>query len=101
MTVSKTLSIRVDAEDYSFLNRLAAAEKEDISKMVRDLVHRGRVMLAVERYREGKASLGKAAQIAGLSVSETMDLLAQYGVPANLDSSDYLQSLAHSKKAWR
>jgi predicted HTH domain antitoxin len=96
----KTISIRMDADDHSFLNLLAAEEKENISQAVRELVGRGRVMLAVERYRAGKVSLGKAAEIAGLSISETLDILIQYGVPANLDPNDYLQSLGHLKKAW-
>ena len=96
----RTLSIRVNAEDYSFLVRLASAEREDLSKAARDLLVRGRVLLAVERYRSGKASLGKAAEIAGLSVSETMDVLAQFGVEANLDKEDYLASLSSLKGAW-
>ncbi|MGH7860399.1 MAG: UPF0175 family protein [Candidatus Binatia bacterium] len=96
----KTLSVRIDADDYSFLNRLAAAEREDISKAVRDLVSRGRVMLAMERYRQGKASIGKAAEIAGLSLSEIMDLFAEFGIDANLERGDYLRSLDRLKSAW-
>lgn len=91
----KTVSIRVDAEDYAFLARLAAAEKQDLSKAMRDLLGKGRMLLAVERYRAGAASLGKAAELAGVSISEMIDLLAQYGVPANLEHEDYLQSLRH------
>jgi len=90
----------MDDENYAFLTRWAAAEKEDLSKAVRDLVGRGRILLAVERYRAGKASLGKAAEIAGLSISETIDLLNYYGVPANLDIEDYLQSIENLKQAW-
>ena len=43
---------------------------------IRDLVARGRVLLALESYRDGKASLSKAAEVAGLSVSEMMDVWA-------------------------
>ncbi len=89
----KTLSIRVGADDYAFLSRLAAAEKQELSKAVRDLLGKGRVLLAVERYRAGTASLGKAAELAGVSISEMMEVLAQYGVPANLEQDDYLESL--------
>jgi len=39
---------------------------------------RGRVFLGLERYRLGKASLSKAAELAGVSVSEMMDLLAAH-----------------------
>jgi predicted HTH domain antitoxin len=97
---AKTLSVRVDAEDYAFLVRFAAAQKEDISKTARDLLARGRVLLAVERYRSGKASLEKAAEIAGLSITETMDALTELGVEANLEREDYLASLSNLKGAW-
>lgn len=38
----KTLSIRIDDEDYHFLSVLAQEEKEDVSKKVRELVDLGR-----------------------------------------------------------
>jgi predicted HTH domain antitoxin len=94
------LSIRVDPDDHAFLSRLAVAEHADISKAVRDLIKRGRVLLAVERYRAGTASLGRAAALAGLSISEMMDVLAQYGVPANVDPDDYRRSLRTLKALW-
>lgn len=89
----KTLRIRMDVDDFAFLSRLAAANKEDLSKAVRELVRQGRLMLAVEQYRAGRVSLGRAAEIAGLSVSETMDVLARYGVEANLEEHDYLEGI--------
>jgi predicted DNA-binding protein len=45
----KTVSIRLEADDYNFLNSLAEAEREDLSTAVRDLIGRGRVLLALER----------------------------------------------------
>jgi len=60
------MSIRMDRDDYEFLNAISREERSDLSKAVRDLVTRGRVLLAVEKYRKGEASLGKAAQVAGL-----------------------------------
>jgi predicted HTH domain antitoxin len=88
----KTVSIRLEADDYNFLNSLAEAEREDLSTAVRDLIGRGRVLLALERYREGHASLSKAAELAGVSVSEMMDLLAAHGIPADLSSSSIAAS---------
>jgi predicted HTH domain antitoxin len=96
----KTVSIRLDADDFSFLSRLAAAEDEDLSTAVRDLIARGRVMLAVERCREGKASLGRAAEMAGVAVSEMMDLLEKHGVEAGLSVEDYRQSLQKLRQIW-
>ena len=94
----KTLHIRVDADEYTFLSRLAVEAHENVSQAVRDLLEKGRLMLAMEH--AGKASLGKAAEIAGLSVSAMIDLLTQYGVPANLEYDDYLQSLKNMQEVW-
>jgi hypothetical protein len=35
-----------------------------VSKAVRDMVTRGRILLAVERYKKEEASLGRAAELA-------------------------------------
>ncbi len=96
----KTLSIRVDTDDYAFLSCLTEAEKANVSETVRDLLRKGRLMLAMEQYRAGKASLGKATEIAGLPISETIDLFVEYGIPVNLDFDDYRQSLEHTRRAW-
>ena len=96
----KTLSIRVDADDYTFLSGLTETENVNISETVRDLLKKGRLMLAIEQYRAGMASLGRAAELAGMSISETIDLFVMYGIPVNLDVDDYRQSLENARKAW-
>ena len=73
--MTKTMSIRMDQGNYDFLTKMSKQERSDLSKAVRDLVTRGRILLAVERYKAGDASLGKAAQVAGLSVGQMMTLL--------------------------
>jgi len=98
--MAKTVSIRMDEENYAFLHRLAKEEREDLSKAVREVVYKGRVMLAIEKYKKGQASLGKAAELAGLSVGQMITLLAEYGVPSNLETEDYLQGLEHLRKVW-
>jgi len=40
-----------------------------------------RVKVAVERYKKGKISLGKAADIAGFSIEEMKELLRGQGIP--------------------
>ena len=77
---TKTLSIRVNDEDYQFLSALAREEKEDVSKKVRELVDFGRVMLAIEKYRKSEASLERSARIAGISISKMIDILREHGV---------------------
>jgi predicted HTH domain antitoxin len=96
----KMVSIRLEEDDYKFLSTLAEADKEDLSTAVRDLLTRGRRFLALERYREGKASLSKAAEVADVSVSEMMDLLAQHGIPADLRLEDYREGLKKLREVW-
>jgi predicted HTH domain antitoxin len=94
---TKTLSIRVDENDYRFLAALAEEEKEDVSKTVRELVELGRLHLAMDRYRSSGASLEKSAHIAGVSVSRMMDLLRDFGIEANLELEDYRKSLESAR----
>jgi len=44
--------------------------QKDLSKAVGELVTRGRILPAVERYKKGEASLAKAAGLAGLPVGQ-------------------------------
>ena len=90
----------MDRENYEFLTKLSKEGKGDLSKAVRELVHRGRLMLAVERYRKGEASLGRAAELAGVPVGEMISLLADYGVQANLDREDYRKGLENLRRGW-
>jgi predicted HTH domain antitoxin len=97
---TKTLSIRVDDEDYRFLSALAKEEKEDVSKKVRELVDLGRVMLALEKYKKSEASIEKSARIAGVSISKMIDILREHGVEPNLEYEDYLKGLKSVRKVW-
>ncbi|MEA2541261.1 MAG: hypothetical protein QOH35_2627 [Acidobacteriaceae bacterium] len=98
--MTKTMSIRMDRDNYEFLNAISREERSDLSKAVRDLVTRGRVLLAVEKYRKGEASLGKAAQVAGLPVGQMMTLLGEFAVRAKIDQANYRQSLENLAKVW-
>jgi hypothetical protein len=51
--MTKTMSIRMDEDNFDFVSKLSKQEKADISKTVRDLVYKGRVMLAIEKYKRG------------------------------------------------
>jgi len=98
--MTKTMSIRMDRENYEFLNAISREERSDLSKAVRDLVTRGRVLLAIEKYRKGEVSLGKAAEVAALPVGQMMTLLGEFGVRTRIDQEDYRQSLENLTKVW-
>ena len=96
--MSKTMSIRMDRDNYEFLNKITKEERSDLSKAVRDMVTRGRVLLAVERYKKGEASLGMAAELAGPPLGQMMTILAEFGVESRLEKEDYLHGLQNLKK---
>jgi predicted HTH domain antitoxin len=98
--MSKTMSIRMDRENFEFLNELTKEQRSDLSKAVRDMVTRGRILLAVERYKKGEASLGRAAELAGVPVGKMMTILTEYGVESNVEQEDYLQGLQGLSKVW-
>ena len=97
---TKTLSIRMNDEDYKFLSTLAKEEREDISKKVRELVDLGRMMLAIEKYKKSEASIEKSARIARVSISKMVNILREYGIEANLEYEDYLSGLKSLRKVW-
>jgi predicted HTH domain antitoxin len=98
--MSKTMSIRMDRENFEFLNELTKEQRSDFSKAVRDMVTRGRILLAVERYKKGEASLGRAAELAGVTVGKMMTILTEYGVENRVEQEDYLQGLQGLRKVW-
>ena len=98
--MSKTMSVRMDRDNYDFLHEITKAEGSDLSKAVRDMVTRGRILLAVERYKKGEASLGRAAELAGVPVGQMMTILTEFGVESRLEKEDYLRGLKNLQKAW-
>jgi hypothetical protein len=48
----------------------------------------------------GKVSLSKAAETAGVSVSEMMDVLAEHGIASDLSVEDYRESLHALRGIW-
>jgi len=70
----------------SDLMRILRLDEEELEKAVR-------LYLAIELYREGVVSLGKAAEIAGLSRWEMMEVLASKGIPLNYDEDDLREDI--------
>jgi len=98
--MTKTMSIRMDRENLEFLNEFTKEQRSDFSKAVRDMVTRGRIMLAVERYRNGVASLGRAAEIAGVPIGQMMSILAEFAVESRIEQEDYLRGLEGLRRVW-
>ncbi len=96
----RTLSIRLESKELSFLQALAHEQRQNLSDTIRKLLQQGRVLVAVNRYREGSVSIGRAAELAGMPLGVFMDLLSQLGVESSVSLVDYLEGLEHVRKAW-
>jgi predicted HTH domain antitoxin len=68
------------------------------SEMLRELIDQGRKMKSIELYKQGRVSLGLGAKIAGLSISEYIDLLKEYKVQINIDIDDAKKALEYARK---
>ena len=94
------MSIGIEGKDYSLIEELSKIEGEEKSKVLEELMELGRMMFALRRYEEGKLSLGKAAEIAGMSLSEFMDLLSEFGIKSRISYEDYLEGFDNLKEVW-
>ena len=90
----------MDRENFDFLNEFTKEQRSDLSKAVRDMITRGRILLAMERYKQGEASLGRAAELAGVPLGQMMTILTEYGVESRIQEEDYLQGLEGLRKVW-
>lgn len=83
----KTVSIRLDEKTLKRTGMIAKAENLERSDAIRQSIAAGLEMLskkiATEKYRSGAFSLSQAADFAGISLGEMIDLLSQSGIKAN------------------
>lgn len=89
--MNDVVTVRLPKEDINAIEKIALGTAKDKSTTLRELVEQGRIYFAITEYKEGKISLGKAADIAGVSIAEMMDLLAKLGIKSNIEVDDYLE----------
>ena len=92
------VTARVPEDLYEALEEVREAERLDRSTAIARLLERGleewRVDTAVGRYRDGDASLGRAAEIADVTIWQFLDILEARGVEASYSESDLDADLA-------
>ena len=88
--MNNVLTVRLPREDLEVVKDIALKFKKDKSTTIRELLELGKIHFALIQYKEGKISLGRAAEIAGLTISEIIDLLSELGIKCRMDAEDYL-----------
>lgn len=91
----ETVSSRLDLDAINLFGKVL---NEKRSEVVRELVESGKKTKAVELYRMKKVSLGLGARLAGVTLSEFLDLLKENNVYLNLEKEDVKQALATARK---
>lgn len=92
------ISLRLKDRDFKRVNELSKIEHKDKSTVARELIEHGWEFLMIKLYREGKSSLSTLASKLELSVSETIDLLSEFGIESPIEYDDYLKGFEVFKK---
>jgi len=89
------LKIDLKAEDDKWLKEIAKEidiSMKDLAYMsIMKIINEYRVRKAMREYTEGAVSLGKAAEIAGVSKRKFMVMIEDFGIPLNLDARDFVK----------
>lgn len=88
----KHVTARISEDLYEAIEQLRDEEHLDQSTAVAQLLERGvedwRFDTAIRRYRDGDVSLGRAAEIAGVSLWRFLDILEDHCVEMNYTETD-------------
>ena len=91
----ETVSSRLET---STIDLFGTVLHENRSQIVRELVESGQKHKAVELYKIKKVSLGLGSKLAGVTLSEFIDLLKEHNVDLNLELGDVERALAVARK---
>jgi len=94
------VSVRLKDGQIKYIEKVAKKEGKGKAEIMRDLIEYGFDYIMIKEYKEGRVSLEKLAAELSLSVSETIDLLADYGIKAPIDYEDYLKGYETLKKVF-
>ncbi len=82
--MAETVSVRIDKEELKEIDELSKIEKKTKSNVLREVLELGlkdkKLELAIEKFRNKEASIGKAAKIAEVPLSQFMDILVEKNI---------------------
>jgi predicted HTH domain antitoxin len=98
----EAVTARLPKEMVREVERLAEKMKVDRSELIRRLLDSAlrekRLEDAVQAYSEGRATLWKAAEMAGISLREMMDTVRERKIPVSYTLEDLRRDLDYVKR---
>jgi len=91
----ETVSARLDEDSLILFEKVL---HENRSEIVRTLVEAGKKEKAVDLYKQKKVSIGLGAKLAGVTLSEFIDLLGAHNAYLNLEQEDIERALVTARK---
>lgn len=96
------LEIKLKEEYDEWLRKIAqevSISPEELAYMsIEKFINEYRTRKAVKEYVEGKVSLGKAAEVAGMSKRKFMAILKDTGIPLNVGVEDFVKGFGFLSK---
>ncbi len=89
----KVKSFRIPDDIDKSIEYVARLEKLEKTQSLRKLTRLGFEYYAAKSYERGKLTLRETAELLNLTLSETIDLLAEMGVKGNIKTKDVMESL--------
>lgn len=96
----KTTSFRLKEKELKRLKELSSERNGERSEAARELLDLGWEHLMIRRYRERKISLAKLSDKLDMSLSETIDLLAELGIQSPISKEEVLQGYESLKQKY-
>ncbi|MEA3359313.1 MAG: hypothetical protein U9R17_07925 [Thermodesulfobacteriota bacterium] len=89
----KVKSMRIPDDIDQAINYVSQLEKIEKTQSLRKLARIGFEYYVAKSYKEGGITLRDASDLLKLSLSETIDILAEMGVKGNIRAADVYASL--------
>ncbi len=98
----EAVTTRLPKEMLSEIERLAQREKVDRSELIRRLLDfalkQKRVEEAVQAYQDGRVTLWKAAEMAGVSLRRMMEIVKEKKIPVSYTLDDLKRDLDYVRR---
>jgi predicted HTH domain antitoxin len=98
----ESVTARLPQEMLKEVERLAEREKVDRSELIRRLLNSAlqqkKIEDGLEAYREGAVTLWKAAEIAGVSLREMMELVKEKQIPVPYTLDDLRRDMEYVRR---